>query len=126
MRQTLRTTTLFIIFIWGWVLQSSAQIVGPVPSPTESIAQNSVSNMAALGDTLWIGPSLNRTVNNSTNWYYPKGATEIVNGGGRVFSLALAPDTVIAGLGYNADTPDGSFQAGLGFHIATDCGNKLH
>lgn len=124
MQKTVRITTLFITFILGWVFQSNAQIVGQVPSPTESIAQNSVSNMAALGDTLWIGPSLNRTVNNSADWYYPEEATEIVSENGRVFSLALAPDTVIAGLGYNADTPDGSVQAGLGFHISTDGGNN--
>ncbi|MDZ7659212.1 FlgD immunoglobulin-like domain containing protein [Fodinibius sp.] len=124
MSQTLRIPTLFIIIMCGWVFQSQAQIIGPVPSPKESIAQNSVSNMAALGDTLWIGPALNRTINNSTNWFYPEGATEIVNGNGRVFSLALAPDTVIAGLGYNADTPDGSVQAGLGFHISVNGGNS--
>jgi hypothetical protein len=80
--------------------------------------------MAALGDTLWIGPSLNRSINNSTNWYYPEGATEIVNDNGRVFSLALSPDTIIAGLGYNTDSPDGSVQAGLGFHISTDGGTN--
>ncbi len=124
MRQTLRIITFFIVFICGRAFQSQAQIVGNVPSPTESIAQNSVSNMAALGDTLWIAPSLNRTVNNSANWYYPEGASEIVNKNGRVFSLALAPDTVIAGLGYNAETPDGSVQAGLGFHISTDGGDN--
>lgn len=124
MLQTLRITTFLFIFTWVWVFESPAQIIGPAPSPTESIAQNSVSNIAALGDTLWIGPSLNRTVNNSDDWFYPEGAIEIVNENGRVFSLALAPDTVIAGLGYNADTPDGSVQAGLGFHTSTDGGES--
>lgn len=124
MQQTLRIATLISIIICGWASHSQAQIVGPVPSPSKSVAQNSVSNMAALGDSLWIGPSLNRTINNSADWYYPEEATEIVNGNGRVFSLALAPDTVIAGLGYNADTPDGSVQAGLGFHISTDGGDR--
>lgn len=122
MEKTLRQI-IFLCFL-GWTIPAQGQIIGPVPSPTEPISQNSVSNMASLGDTLWIGPALNRTVNNSTDWYHPEGATEIVNENGRVFSLALAPDTVIAGLGYNADTPDGNVQAGLGFHISTDGGSS--
>ena len=106
--------------LWG---QAHAQVVGQVPSPTASIKQNSVSNMAALGDTLWIGPGLNRTINNNPTWSYPDGATKITQGKGRVFSLALAPDTVWAGLGYNAQSPNGSVQAGLGFHFSTDGGD---
>ena len=102
----------------------SAQVVGPVPSPFESIEQNSVSNMGALGDTLWIGPGLNRAIGNSENWYFPEGANRITDDRGRLFSVALAPDTVWAGLGYNAQSSSGSVQAGLGFHLSTDGGNS--
>ncbi|MDZ7680628.1 MAG: FlgD immunoglobulin-like domain containing protein [Fodinibius sp.] len=80
--------------------------------------------MAALGDTLWIGPGLNRSIGNSSNWYYPEGADRITEDRGRLFSIALAPDTVWAGLGYNAETNDGSVQSGLGFHVSTDGGNS--
>ncbi len=115
---------LLMVFFLGLSTQSISQIVGPVPSPVESIERNSISNMAAIGDTLWIGPGLNRTINNNPNWTFPEGATEITDGDGRVFSLALAPDTVWAGLGYNASTPNGSVQAGLGFHFSIDGGDS--
>jgi len=113
-----------LISLLGWLSNASAQIVGPVPSPFESIEQNSVSNMAALGDTLWIGPGLNRSINNSLQWSYPEGAEKIINDEGRVFSLALAPDTIWAGLGYSAQTSNRSVQAGLGFHYSTDGGDN--
>lgn len=121
----LRSQFLIIIILsLGWLPNATAQIVGPIPSPFESIEQNSVSNMEALGDTLWIGPGLNRTINNNPQWYYPQGAEKITNDEGRVFSLALAPDTIWAGLGYTAQTSSGSVQAGLGFHYSTDGGEN--
>lgn len=113
-----------LIFLLGWSSNAFAQIVGPVPSPFESIEQNSVSNMAALGDTLWIGPGLNRTINNNPQWIFPEGAEKITNNEGRVFSLDLAPDTVWAGLGYSAQTSSGSVQAGLGYHYSIDGGDS--
>lgn len=105
-------------------LPAQAQVFGPVPSTYASIKQNSVSNMAAIGDTLWIGPGLNRTIGNGDEWYFPEKAEKIVNEQARVFSIALAPDTIWAGLGYNASTPDGSVQAGMGYYYSTDGGGN--
>lgn len=101
-----------------------AQIYGPIPSPVESIRENSVSVMAAFGDTLWIGPGLNRNIANSTTWHFPKGATGITEGPARVFSLSLSRDTVIAGLGYNFRSDEGSIQTGYGFHLSDDGGKS--
>lgn len=114
---------LFLIILLGGYLDGFTQIVGPIQSPYESIKQNSVSTMAAMGDTLWISPGLNRTINNDPNWFFPQNADKITNEEGRVFSLALAPDTIWAGLGYNAETSNGSVQSGLGFHFSTDGGD---
>lgn len=114
---------LFLLCWIAWIPCGSAQIVGPVPSPFESIQQNSVSTMEALGDTLWIGPGLNRTINNNPQWYFPNGADKITNDKGRLFSLALSPDTVWAGIGYNVQANNETVQAGLGFHYSTDGGN---
>lgn len=119
----LRSQVVLLAFLLGWLPEATAQIVGPVPSPFESIEQNSVSNMAALGDTLWIGPGLNRTVGNNQQWYFPEGAEKITSDKGRVFSLALAPDTIWVGLGYNAQTGSGSVQSGLGYHYSTNGGD---
>jgi hypothetical protein len=124
MLQSFRILILFLVVLLPGYLNGLAQIVGPVPSPYESIEQNSISNMASLGDTLWIGPGLNRTINNDPSWYFPEGADQITNNTGRVFSLALAPDTVWTGLGYNAETSEGSVQTGLGFHFSTDGGDS--
>ncbi len=123
MLQSSRALFLLMLAL-GLYSSGVAQIIGPVPSPTESIKRNSVSNMEAFGDTLWIGPGLNRAIEYPGNWYYPEGATQITDGEGRVFSLALAPDTVWAGLGYNARTSSGSVQAGLGYHYSTDGGDS--
>ncbi|WP_246043079.1 FlgD immunoglobulin-like domain containing protein [Fodinibius saliphilus] len=80
--------------------------------------------METFGDTLWIGPGLNRTIDNSANWYFPENAQKIINEEGSVYSLALAQDTVWAGLGYTASTPNGDVQSGLGFHYSTDGGEN--
>ncbi|MFH5831867.1 WD40/YVTN/BNR-like repeat-containing protein [Halalkalibaculum sp. DA384] len=99
------------------------QVVGPVPSPFRSIEQNSVSIMESYGDTLWIGPGLNRNIGNQEHWFLPEGADSVTAGRGRVYSLALAPDTVLAGLGFNLQQADGTVQTGVGYHLSTDGGD---
>ncbi|MDX1637070.1 MAG: hypothetical protein R3281_03805 [Balneolaceae bacterium] len=106
------------------LITAEAQVVGTVPSPFESIEQNSVSNMAAIGDTLWIGPGLNRNIGNAEDWFLPQGADSIISGRGRVFSLALVPDTVFSGLGFNFVGPEGPVQTGIGYHLSTDGGES--
>lgn len=101
-----------------------AQVYGPVSSPFESIKENSVSVMAAYGDTLWIGPGLNRNIGNTANWYFPEGADAVTGGAARVFSLSLGRDTVVAGLGFSVATADGDVQSGDGFHLSFDGGQR--
>jgi hypothetical protein len=117
------TRLLAALFFWVPSLLH-AQVVGPVPSPFESIEQNSVSNMEAFGDTLWIGPGLNRNIGNSPKWFLPEGADSVVAGRGRVYSLALASDTVFSGLGFNFQQAEGSVQTGVGYQISTDGGDS--
>ncbi len=78
--------------------------------------------MAGLGDTLWIGPGLNRNIGNSNEWHKPENADSVVEGRGRLFSINLAPDTVVAGLGYN--TEDEGVQTGLGYYLSSDGGEQ--
>ena len=101
-----------------------AQVIGQVPSPFESIEQNSVSIMESYGDTLWIGPGLNRNIGNSQEWMFPEGADSVTMGRGRLFSLELARDTVIAGLGFTDTGSSGSVQTGIGYHTSTDGGDN--
>lgn len=112
-----------ILVLIGLTLPAKAQILGTVPSPYNSIRQNGISNMAALGDTLWVGPSLNRNIGNEADWYLAEDADSVINGRGRVFSFALAPDTIFAGLGYDARFQGESTQAGLGYYSSVDGGD---
>ncbi|MDG5766470.1 FlgD immunoglobulin-like domain containing protein [Balneolales bacterium ANBcel1] len=95
---------------------------GQLPSPYYSISQNSVSNMGAFGDTLWIGPRLMYNVGNEFDWHFPDEADSIVDGRGRLFSIALARDTIFAGVGYNQPTNGESVQAQMGFYVSKNGG----
>jgi hypothetical protein len=86
--------------------------------------QNAVYNVGAIGDTVWIGPKLNRMIGQSGQWEIPQQADSLTNGRARLFSIALAPDTVIAGLGYSAQLGDKSYHAGMGFYTSTDGGSN--
>jgi hypothetical protein len=99
-----------------------AQVTGEVIDRFTSITQNSISNMGASGDTLWTGPLLFYTHEGTVNFFAPVGADSVLEGRGRLFSISVSADTVIAGLGYNDEVSDGTVQTGLGFHITTDAG----
>lgn len=103
---------------------ATAQVIGPVNSTFNSIRQNGVSSIAATGDTVWISPSLNRNIGNSPDWFRPIGIDSIDANKGRVFSLAVRGDTVVAGLGYTAETLAGNQPAGYGYYLSTDGGNS--
>lgn len=78
--------------------------------------------MGALGDSLWVGPLMMLNVRNSLDFTFPERADSIAAGPGRLFSIALAPDTVFAGLGFNFVSGGTSVQTSLGFHVSTDGG----
>lgn len=104
---------------------SRAQITGPaLPETFYSISQNSVSNMGAFGDTLWVGPWLMRNINNDVDFVFPKNADSIASGKGRMFSIALAQDSIFAGLGFTDQVGGSSVQTGFGFHTSVDGGTN--
>jgi hypothetical protein len=103
-----------------------SQVYGPLDSGIDhynTIRQNAVSTIAAFGDTVWISPSLNRNINNGPEWFTPDNADSVVHGIGRVFSLALGQDTVVAGLGYSASIESGTVPAAYGYYTTTDGGD---
>ena len=100
----------------------NAQLVGPVPDRYESLRQNSVTSLEAFGDRLWIGPGLNRITDGSPDIFIPESADSVFNGRGRVFSLEVEQNRVVAGLGYNTETGDESVQTALGFYESDDNG----
>ncbi|MDZ7806853.1 MAG: FlgD immunoglobulin-like domain containing protein [Gracilimonas sp.] len=104
-----------------------AQLYGPQDPDKDhfnSIRQNGVSTIAAYGDTLWISPALNRNIANEAGWFTSPNADSVNNGTGRVFSLSLSQDTVVAGLGFSSISATGSVPSGYGFYISTNGGNN--
>ncbi|HCD53620.1 MAG TPA: hypothetical protein DEQ34_14325 [Balneolaceae bacterium] len=102
-----------------------AQVIGPIDSNFDSFRQNGVSTIESTGDTLWISPALNTYVDGFTDsWIAPEGLDSIYNGVGRVFSLDVNGDTVVAGLGYTASTAVGNQPAGYGYYLSTDGGDS--
>lgn len=103
------------------------QVIGPENPDIDkfnTIRQNSVSTIAAIGDTIWVSPALNRNIGNAGEWFSPDNAVEVVNGASRVFSLSLTQDTVIAGLGFSAESPAGPVPSGYGFYTSIDGGES--
>ena len=116
--------TALLILICSVVTVSHAQIVDTVQSPFYSIQQNGISNMAAIGDSLWIGPGLTYRIGFENQWTIPTGADSVTEGRGRLFSIALAPDTIYAGLGFSKETPQGgSVQTALGYYRSVNGGS---
>lgn len=113
-------TLLFIIIPFV----TFGQVVGPIDDQFNSIRQNGVSTMASIGDTVWISPSLNRNIDNRPEWFTPENADSLFNGKGRVFSLALSSDTILAGLGYSAEIESGSVHAAYGYYTSIDGGEN--
>jgi hypothetical protein len=117
-----------IIIIAAILLANSslvqAQTAGPLQERIEIFSQNSISNIAAIGDTLWVGPLLTRNIGNSFNWQIAENADSVNSGRGRMFSIALAPDTVVVGLGYTASISGTAVQTAQGFYISVDGGSN--
>jgi hypothetical protein len=117
---------LAVLFVWVGIRPdpAAAQLIGPVPSPSQSIYQNAVYNLAALGDTVWIGPKLNRMIDRSGQWFVPQQADSVTDGRGRLYAINLAPDTVIAGIGNSIQIGGESTDAGMGFYTSIDGGEN--
>ncbi|MGF1669324.1 MAG: FlgD immunoglobulin-like domain containing protein [Balneolaceae bacterium] len=116
--------SIVILFVFISITDLTAQFTGEVSSPFNTIRQNSTSNMEAFGDSLWVGPGLNRWIEFQEEWLVPVNADSVFDGRGRVFSLSLAPNRILAGLGFN-DTRDGeSVQTAQGYYKSDDGGEN--
>ncbi len=115
---------LSLIFLLLIPFLNYAQIIGPIDDNFNSIRQNTISTIAAYGDTIWIGPKLNRNISNNAEWFTPQNADSVVNGIGRVYSLELGRDTVLAGLGFTSEITDASVAASYGYYKSIDGGEN--
>lgn len=101
------------------------QIIGPRnPSNTLSISQNSISNLAVFGDTVWISPYLQQNIGHVNDWIFPTGLDSISIGNGRAYSIFLAKDTILAGIGNVSNLDGQSIDRAFGFYSSTDGGQN--
>src|SRR5690554_1176560 len=115
-----------LLFIFTLVLSgtATAQSVYPTSSKFAGFRQNTVSVMAAAGDTVWIGPSLDYNIDNGAEWYQPTNIDSISIAGGRTFSLSAKKNKLVAGLGININSSGESVVSGFGYYLSEDSGES--
>jgi hypothetical protein len=113
---------LFLLVTLGISSYVHAQQAGPLPERTLIFSQNSISNIGAFGDTLWVGPQLARNIGNRFDWYVAD-TDSVARGRGRLYSIALAQDTVFTGLGFITTSGDDQIQTMMGFYLSVDGGD---
>lgn len=85
------------------------------------ILGNSVANLNARGDSLWVGPYLNLTVDGGDTWLIPDNDS-LVGTVNRVFSIDTTPGLIVAGLGRQDASGGQSVQTAAGFMISENGG----
>jgi len=107
-------------------ISSKAQnaVFGPISSPEFGIRVNSVQNMFANGDTVWIGPIMNSNIGNALDWRIPENADSLVTGRGRMFAVNATGRRVLAGVATNAQRQGESVATAMGFYYSNDGGTE--
>ena len=96
----------FVLLTSGVVPVANAQNLAADPSeiadllPVVGISRNSISNLHAEGDSLWVGPFLNLTPDEGDNWFLTD-SDSLLQSQNRVFSIDVEGNVVVAGLGFN-------------------------
>ena len=93
--------------------------------PSPGILRNSVANLHAEGDSLWVGPFLNLTTDGGTTWQVAD-ADSLAGFRNRVYSFDVEGEVVWAGLGISLNREiDGRMQEvdiARGFLVSEDGG----
>ena len=125
----LRSAFLLAI-VCGISAQTHAQSVLPrsgLQSLLESrygILGNSVTNLSARGDSLWVGPFLNLTTDGGSTWFVAD-ADSLVGTPNRVFSIDIEQDVMWIGLGFVDNSTGGGVQSAAGFLFSEDGGQTF-
>lgn len=92
---------------------------------TPGILRNSVTNLHASGDSLWVGPYLNLTIDGGETWLVA-GIDSLFGTRNSTFSVDGKGSTIWAGLGYSSSGDGtGSVQAAGGYVFSTDGGETF-
>ena len=87
------------------------------------ILSNAVTNLAVRGDTIWVGPYLNRSTDAGATWELPA-SDSLFGTANRVFSVDVSDNTVIVGLGYNDTSAGSNTQSAAGFLVSRNGGDS--
>lgn len=88
------------------------------------ILANSVTNLVAQGDSVWVGPFLNLTTDGGATWQVADGDS-LVGSVNRVFSIDIESDVIWVGLGFVDNTSGGGVQSAAGFLFSEDGGQTF-
>lgn len=92
--------------------------------PTTGILRNSVTNLHAEGDSLWVGPFLSFTSDGGENWFVAD-SDSLAGSRNSVFSLDVEGPVIWAGLGYSTVEDGVSVPAVSGYLNSTDGGRTF-
>ncbi len=90
--------------------------------PAPGLLSNTVSVLAAQGDSLWAGPYLNLTTDGGRTWLVTDADSLDPDGPNRLFSMDIERAVIWAGLGFSGGL-DGSVPAHAGF-LASENGGR--
>lgn len=88
------------------------------------ILSNSIANLQANGDSLWVGPYLNMTTNEGQSWRLVE-SDSLFGSSNRVFSIDVIGNLVVAGLGNNDLSTGDNVQTAAGFLVSEDDGSNF-
>lgn len=122
-------TDLFFLFITcfcslGICSTSFSQTFGPIDDRFQTIRQNSNTTLEANNNAIWIGPGLNAYRELTGDIYVPTNADSVYNGRGRVFSLEVKGDRILAGLGFTSTRGGSPVNAALGYYQSDNSGES--
>ena len=92
--------------------------------PSDGILNNSVSNLHAERDTLYVGPLLNITSDGGETWFVSE-ADSLQDSRNRIFSIDVEGSVIWLGLGYIDDANGDGFQSAGGFLVSRDRGETF-
>lgn len=102
---------------------SAADVMELLPTP--GILRNSVTNLHTVGDSLWVGPYLNLTIDGGETWLVAD-ADSLFGTRNSAFSIGGQGPTIWVGLGFSsAGDGSGAVQAVGGYVYSTDGGETF-
>jgi len=108
----------------GSVQQSAARQTSGLDVSPFGILNNSVANLHATDDVVWVGPYLNVSIDRGASWFVPE-TDSLFGSPNRLFSIDVEGSTVLAGLGRADNSGGESVQTAAGFLVSEDGGQTF-